>query len=111
MSYVNTSGCLTVFIKRWAEKLNGPRWSIFSRVMAAILGGYLFTSIVIALLAIVLPGSRVEAVLTAMLLSFLIYACVVMWVFACRSASRAWTGILLSSLVMGSLLLIHWSWS
>lgn len=111
MSDVNTSGYLTIFIKRWAEKLNGPRWSIFSRVMAAIFGGYLFTSIVIALLAILLPGSRAEAVLAAMLLSFLIYAGVVMWVFACRTASHAWTGILLSSLVMGSLLLIDWNWS
>lgn len=111
MDYVNVSGRLAAMTKTWAEKVNGPRWSIFSRVMAAILGGYLLTSIVIALLAIMLPGSRAEAVLTAMLLSFLIYACVVMWVFACRSASRAWAGVLLPSFIFGGSLLIYWNWS
>ncbi len=99
------------FGRRMAHALSRPGWAVFSRVIAAILGGYVLTSLIIALLAISLPGTRAEAVLTSMLLSFLIYAGAVMWVFACRSASRAWAGMLLPSLVLGAVLLVHWRWS
>lgn len=97
--------------RRTAYALAKPGCAVFSRVLAAILGGYVLTSLIIALLAISLPGTRAEAVLTSMLLSFLIYAGAVMWVFACRSASRAWVGMLLPSLVLGAVLLVYWRWS
>ena len=97
--------------RRMALALARPGWAVLSRVLAAILGGYLLTATLIAVLAISLPGSRAEAVLTSMLLSFLIYAAAVMWVFACRSAGRAWAGMLLPSLVLGCVLLVNWRWS
>ena len=85
------------------------RWAVFSRVMAAIIGAYVLTLLSIAVLALVLPLSRAESVLLSMLLSFLIYACAVLWVFATRSAWRAWSGMLLPSLLMAAGLGVWWS--
>lgn len=85
------------------------RWAVFSRVMAAIIGAYVLTLLSIAVLALVLPMSRAESVLLSMLLSFLIYACAVLWVFATRSAWRAWGGMLLPSLLMAAGLGVWWS--
>lgn len=85
------------------------RWAVFSRVMAAIIGAYVLTLLSIAVLALVLPMSRAESVLLSMLLSFLIYACAVLWVFATRSAWRAWCGMLLPSLLMAAGLGVWWS--
>ena len=48
--------------------------------------------------ALALPLTTTEAVTTGMLLSFLVYAGVVIWVFAARSATRAWAGLLLAAL-------------
>ncbi|MCB5205821.1 DUF3649 domain-containing protein [Methylovorus mays] len=87
----------------------GMRWAVFSRVMAAIIGAYVLTLLSIAVLALVLPMSRAESVLLSMLLSFLIYACAVLWVFATRSAWRAWGGMLLPSLLMAAGLGLWWS--
>lgn len=87
----------------------GMRWAVFSRVMAAIIGAYVLTLLSIAVLALVLPMSRAESVLLSMLLSFLIYACAVLWVFATRSAWRAWVGMLLPSLLMAAGLGVWWS--
>jgi len=84
----------------------GYRFAVASRVLAAILGGYALTAVAIALLALWLPMARAEAVLTATLLSFALYAGAVIWVFAARSAWRAWLGILLPALGLGVLLLI-----
>ena len=85
------------------------RWAVFSRVMAAIIGAYVLTLLSIAVLALVLPMSRAESVLLSMLLSFFIYACAVLWVFATRSAWRAWCGMLLPSLLMAAGLGLWWS--
>lgn len=85
------------------------RWAVFSRVMAAIIGAYVLTLLSIAVLALVLPMSRAESVLLSMLLSFFIYACAVLWVFATRSAWRAWGGMLLPSLLMAAGLGVWWS--
>lgn len=41
--------------------------------------------------------------MTATLSSFLIYTCVVLWVFATRTAWRAWAGIIVLMVVLGAL--------
>lgn len=94
---------------RSGTSASSMRWSVFARVMAAIIGAYVLTLLSIALLALVLPMSRAESVLLSMLLSFLIYACAVLWVFATRSAWRAWCGMLLPSLLMAAGLGLWWS--
>jgi hypothetical protein len=70
---------------------------LISRLIAAIFGGYFFAALAsVAVLA--LPMNKGQAVLTGMLVSFAIYAAAVIWVFAARSAGRAWAGLLVVSL-------------
>ncbi|CAO3432232.1 DUF3649 domain-containing protein [Azospirillum doebereinerae] len=85
----------------WVRTI-GP---LLSRVAAALFGGYALAALAsVAVLA--LPMSKPQAVLTGMLASFAIYAGAVIWVFAVRSALRAWTGLLV---VAAPLLLAAWS--
>lgn len=79
------------------------RLSVASRALAAILGGYVLTALMTMAIAVYLPTTRAEASLTATMLSFLIYGCVVLWVFATRTAVRAWLGIVIPSVVLGVL--------
>lgn len=81
------------------------RLAVFSRAAAAILGGYALASAAAACLAVWLPMGRADAVTTAQMLSFVVYAGGVIWVFATRNAWRAWAGILLPAAVLGGLFL------
>lgn len=69
---------------------------LISRIVAAIGGGYALAALA-SVAALALPISRPQAVLTGMLVSFAIYAAAVVWVFAVRSALRAWTGLLIAA--------------
>jgi hypothetical protein len=69
------------------------RLGVASRAVAAILGGYALTATASGLLALTLPMQRADAVLTATLLSFILYVCAALWAFAADSALRAWLGI------------------
>lgn len=64
-----------------------------SRIAAALFGGYALAALG-SVAALALPMSKPQAVLTGMLASFAIYAGAVVWVFAARSALRAWAGLL-----------------
>jgi hypothetical protein len=75
--------------------------SISSRILAALVGGYALANSGAIFLASVLPGSQAEAVTWGLLASFLIYAAAVVWAFSVRSASRAWAGVLVPSLLFG----------
>lgn len=81
-----------------------PRWrlAVASRVAAAVIGGYLLASLSSICLAQFLPLPRAEAVVLSMTLSFLVYLPAVLWCFACRTAWRAWWGLLLPSAVLGA---------
>lgn len=81
---------------------------LVSRIVAAIGGGYVLAALFsVAVLA--LPMARAQAVITGMLASFAIYTCAVIWVFAVRSAWRAWAGLVVAAL---PLLLAVWTvWS
>ena len=69
------------------------RLAIVSRTTAAIIGGYSVAASATALLAVLLPLTRADAVITATLLSFIVYTCAVLWVFAARNTWQAWIGI------------------
>ncbi len=86
------------------------RLGVASRAVAAIAGGYLLAALAAAVLALTLPTSRAEAAVTGTLVSFLVYAVAVMWVFAARSAARAWLGLALPSAVLGLALLALRPW-
>lgn len=79
------------------------RWAVFSRVIAAAVGGYALTSAAIVLLALVWPLPRAQAVGAATLVGFAIYAIAVIWVFSTRSAWRAWFGMALPTAVFALL--------
>lgn len=72
---------------------NGP---LLSRIVAGLFGGYALAALT-SVATLALPMSKSEAVLTGMQLSFLVYAGAVVWVFAVRSARRAWAGLLLAA--------------
>jgi hypothetical protein len=83
------------------------RLGVASRALAAIVGGYALSALVATVSAIWFPGTRAEAAIFGMLLSFVIYTLAVMWVFAVRSAWRAWLGLLLPSLPLALAVLVH----
>ena len=82
-------------------RATGP---LISRIIAALFGGYALAALSsVAVLA--LPMSKPQAVLTGMLASFAVYASAVIWVFAVRSALKAWAGLII---VAVPLLLAAW---
>ena len=82
------------------------RIDILSRIAAATVGGYALSAATAVCLALLLPMMRSEAVLTGTMLSFIVYVCVAIWVFAASSAGRAWTGLLLCAGMIGGVLLV-----
>ena len=76
------------------------RLAVASRACAAAFGGYGLASASAAFMAVWLPLARPDAVSLAMILSFVVYACAVIWVFATRNAWRAWGGVLIPTLVL-----------
>lgn len=88
---------------RLRDRWRDWRWpGVAMRVVAAILGGYAMAALASIACATLLPMARAEAVLTGMLLSFAIYAGTVVWVFAARSALRAWIGILVPMAILAA---------
>ncbi len=85
--------------------MDPPRYrlALFSRVLAAVLGGYGLASVATIFLSHVLPSSLPEAVLGATLLSFALYVAAIIWVFATSSATRAWVGLLIPSAALAAL--------
>ncbi len=82
--------------------------ALLSRILAAVLGGYALAALA-SVAALALPLDRPQAVLTGMQASFLVYAGAVIWVFAARSAGRAWAGLVIAGLPLS---LAAWSiWS
>lgn len=78
---------------------------LISRIVAAVFGGYGLAALG-SVAALALPMAKPQAVITGMLASFAIYAGAVVWVFAVRSARRAWVGLAIAAV---PLLLAAWS--
>ena len=79
------------------------RLAVAARVLLAVLGGYALAALATAGLALTLPMARAEAVTTATLLSFAIYAGAVVWVFAARRLASACVGLAVPALALGGL--------
>jgi hypothetical protein len=75
---------------------------LLSRIVAAVLGGYAVAALV-SVAALALPISTPQAVVTGQLASFVVYAGAVIWVFAARSALRAWAGLVIVAAALASL--------
>ena len=67
-----------------------------SRIVAAIVGGYVLGALTCTA-ALALPLGTSEAAFVGMLSSFLVYAAAAIWVYAVRSALRAWVGLLVAA--------------
>ena len=91
-----------------AMKDRAPRLSVTSRVFAAAIGGYALSAATTVCLALYLPTTRSEAVLTATMISFVIFVCAAIWVFSVSSARRAWMGLFLATGIPGGILLISY---
>jgi hypothetical protein len=76
---------------------------VVSRVCAALFGGYAAAAALSALLARLLPLSRASATTTALLLTALLYLGAILWAFAAKSPSRAWTVLGAIALAAGAL--------
>jgi|GEM_PF-787470 len=86
------------------------RWApLVSRIVAAVLGGYAVAALV-ALACTAWPGAAGAGMMAGMQLSFLAYAGAVVWVFAVRSARRAWLGLVVAAAALGLAALPLW-WS
>ncbi|OWG13568.1 iron uptake protein [Delftia sp. K82] len=80
---------------------------LISRILAALFGGYAVAALAsVAVLA--LPADRTQAAISGTLLSFAVYAGAVIWVFAVRSARRAWAGLLVTALALAPA--AWWTW-
>lgn len=79
------------------------RLSVWARVFTAFPLAYGATSLVVMALARLLPGNRAQATVVASLLSFAIYAGLIVAVFAARSAGRAFLITLTIGAVAGGI--------
>lgn len=85
------------------------RLAVASRVLAAVVGGYLLASLASVCMTLWLPLSRADAVISGLLSSFVVYLLAVIWCFACRTVTRAWFGVLVPSAVLATLAgLAYW---
>ncbi|MBD8731348.1 DUF3649 domain-containing protein [Pseudomonas sp. CFBP 13710] len=85
------------------------RWAVASRIVAAVFGGYVLAALASVCIAWLLPMARGEAVVSAMMLSFLVYLVAVLWCFASHSAGRAWLGLAIPGLILAAITgLLHW---
>lgn len=83
------------------------RLGVAARLLAAIAGGYVLTAAITWLLAVLLPARRVDAVMTSTLLSFLVYAAIILCVFGKRGHWRqamawlhTWSGLFVCWLLL-----------
>lgn len=79
------------------------RWAIAARSVLAIFGGYALAASFAACCGLLLARAgmaRVDAVTSANMLSFIVYACAAIWIFAGVGLRRAARGILLAAGVL-----------
>lgn len=73
------------------------RLDVLSRVIAASVGGYVLCNLTNLALSIVLPVPQYQGLLFAMMISFIFYTLAIIWVFAVKTAAKAWLGLLIAS--------------
>ncbi|MFC3443674.1 DUF3649 domain-containing protein [Sphingobium rhizovicinum] len=84
-------------------------WPLLSRIMAAVIGGYVLASALALLATLALPWlgvSTADALHAATMASFLLYAAIIMAVFHASSATRAWLGLVAVAAPAGLILWI-----
>ena len=90
--------------------MSAYRWSVVSRAIAAIVGGYVIVSlltIALSMLLVIAGMDKPEAVLAASMASFLFYAGIVMAVFYARTALRAWIGLTIAAVPLAAFYMLY----
>jgi len=72
------------------------RLHIASRLLAAI-ACYGLTSLICIVLALIWPIPQAQAVLSSTMISFAVYAVLIIWVFSVKSLRKVWLSIIISS--------------
>jgi hypothetical protein len=83
--------------------MNSIATAVLLRVTGALLVGYAFSAVLVALLAAALPLAgmvRSEAVVLAAMLGCVLYLLVLLWAFSVRSLARLWA-VLAGGSVLG----------
>lgn len=70
---------------------------LLQRIAAASLGGYALAIAFSVCLSYVLTPPRADSVMIGLLVSFVVYAAVILWAFADRSVVRVWAGLALAT--------------
>ncbi|MFA5631779.1 MAG: DUF3649 domain-containing protein [Porticoccaceae bacterium] len=78
------------------------RLHVASRVLAA-LACYGLTSLISIVLALIWPIPQAQAVLSSIMVSFAMYAVLILWVFSAKSLRTVWLTIIISSALFGLL--------
>ena len=84
------------------QLINYPQketFTVCSRVIAAIIGGYVLSNLLSILLSYILPGSPSDGVMTGMVISFAVYGAVIIWVYSVKSLQQVWRNLLITSAV------------
>jgi hypothetical protein len=74
------------------------RWSVFSRCIAAAVGGYIIVTLLHLAMIVVLPWDSYKSLLFSSQTGYLYYTGIIIWCFAARTARRAWLGLALLAL-------------
>ncbi|MEM6641272.1 MAG: hypothetical protein AAF610_15395 [Pseudomonadota bacterium] len=69
-------------------------WHITSRVVAALIPGYLLTNTASIALGMLYPGSKLSGVAAVSVASFALWTAIVCWVFAVERLRTVWLGLL-----------------
>ena len=95
---------VSLFSNARRSKASTINWiTVTSRVGAAAIGGYALTYACTAWLSIVLPLGKSEAVLTASMISFVIYTAAILWAFAATTPMGAWLVLLIATGLLGGM--------
>lgn len=73
--------------------LSHSRWHITSRVIAATVFGFVLANSASVLLSFLLPGEKTIGLAWVTLASFVLYTCIVMWVFSVKRLRTVWLGL------------------
>jgi len=79
------------------------RLLVLSRIIAAVVGGYAFSTVMILVMTYLLPLSQKDALMLSTMLSYIIYLLAIIWVFAVKTVRTAWIGISAATGLLGAL--------
>jgi len=83
--------------KQVTNILNKESFAIFLRAFTAIIGGYMLSNLLATLLSYLLPNQAGAGAVTGMLVSYLIYAVIVIWVYSVKSLRDIWRHLFIIS--------------